>query len=1118
MDIAEGPLLALSIVLSAGVIAVLAVSLRRAGARLSAVRSRLAELTDPAKQSDDRTRENERHWRRIVETVPQLVWTATADGSADYFSPQSAAFTGRPESEFMGWGWLDALHPDDRETARAEWARAVAEQREYRVEHRFRRADGAYRWFLCCGVPARNGEGRIVQWIGTSVDVTDRKVGEERAERAKRNLELILRISQTSLWEYVLTDGDVRNARTAPAGYTFAQGWNAPLGELTWASTLEHSGMLLEHHERVRHAIQQCVDGLTADFELEAQSRAADGSLRWRLLRGSAWREESGRVIGFTGVGTDITDLKRAAEETRALKERLERSLLGSKTCTWHFELTDGTMANSRATFTNLWEQLGYPTPTEDIPFAQSLAALMSPEDQAAFGAELQSLLAGRATEWEYEHRVRHKDGSDRWQLARGMVERDPASGRALRFTGSSVDITEKRKVEADLQRAREIAEAANRAKDEFLANVSHEIRTPMNAILGMTELALESVRTDHQKRLLATVKSAAQSLLGVINDLLDFSKIAAGKVVLEQVEFLLRAELSETVRALAARAHRKGLEIIWHVHMNVPDVLLGDSGRLRQVLMNLVGNAIKFTSRGEVVVEVTLAAPPPSPPLSPDEMVGLTFRVRDTGIGIASDKQVAIFRAFEQEDSSTTRKYGGTGLGLTISAQLVALMGGTITVDSAPGQGSTFAFTARFGRSAKAALVPADLRSQRLEGLRVLVVDDNETNRGILAEWLTNWRMRPTTVGDASSALAELARSDESGSPYALALLDARMPDVDGIALAGRIVGRGGSFHPSLILLSSDDSPALPTRSREAGARAYLLKPVDQSELLETISLVMTTGAEDVRPAVRGATQLVDPTRGGRSALLRILVAEDNELNVALLRELFLQRGHLAQFVSDGVAAVARAAEGAFDLLLLDLHLPEMDGFGVVEAIRKAERETGKHLPIIALTARSSARDRERCLAAGMDEFLSKPIEADALWSAVERTVAIFPPARPRRLRLLDHQALRCASGGQVRVLERLREVFRTSLPGQLDRVRSALRDGDLPGLREAAHQVYATLAIFSTTAGAVASTIEESAWREDLVSCTQLVERLDAMSAELLEDARTLTLDELSLSAGPA
>jgi len=420
-----------------------------------------------------------------------------------------------------------------------------------------------------------------------------------------------------------------------------------------------------------------------------------------------------------------------------------------------------------------------------------------------------------------------------------------------------------------------------------------------------------------------------------------------------------------------------------------------------RQVILNLVGNAIKFTARGEVMVEVAMAPRPDAA----DDTAQLLFTVRDTGIGIAREKQAAIFRAFEQEDSSTTRRYGGTGLGLTISAQLAALMGGGIAVDSEPGRGSTFTFAARFARSSRPAPDTRSVSPERLEDLRVLVVDDNESNRRILAEWLTSWRMRPLAVDDVASALDTLARAEQSGAPYSLVLLDSRMPDGDGITLAAEIRERFGASK-RLVLLSSEDSPTLVARSREAGIQAYLLKPVQQSELLDTIWAVMNT--PDTMPNAAlgmngGGTLAVAATAAG----LRILVAEDNELNVTLLRELLSQRGHRAHIVGDGRGALALATDGTFDVLLLDLHMPEMDGFEVVRAIRERERATGRHLPIVALTARSASRDRARCLAAGMDDFLSKPVQADALWAAVDRMTAAISSAKAPATRLLDPRAI---------------------------------------------------------------------------------------------------------------
>jgi len=542
-----------------------------------------------------------------------------------------------------------------------------------------------------------------------------------------------------------------------------------------------------------------------------------------------------------------------------------------------------------------------------------------------------------------------------------------------------------------------------------------------------------------------------------------------------------------------------------------VPDELDGDAGRLRQVLMNLVSNAIKFTQLGEVEVEVQVASSSRASPEAQD--VQLVFTVRDTGIGIAPEKQATIFRAFEQGDSSTTRNYGGTGLGLTISAQLAALMNGNITVESAPRRGSKFRFTARFARSTRAEGVM--ISPERLADLRVLIVDDNETNLRILEEWLTSWRMQPTAVGSAVAVMDALTRANDAGHPFALVLLDARMPDIDGVTLAAQIRQRWGPRAPRLILLSSGDDPGLVAKSRANGVLAYLLKPVQQSELLEAIWAVMNL---DLTPPNGDTKSGEEPEH---LPPLRFLVAEDNEFNVALLGELLRRRGHQAEFARDGRAALELAlklgAEAACDLMLLDLHMPGLDGFQVARAIREHEHGTSCHLPIIALTARSSAHDRERCIAAGMDDFLSKPIEAAALWAAVERLVRSWPPVRGGAPRvesgLLDPRAILRACDGDASLLEKILVVFQKSLPNQVSQLRAALRAGDFVGLREAAHSLAGTVGAFSTVTADMALTLEDEAVHRDVESCGALVERLVSMCDALLEETVTLSIDSLKL-----
>ena len=917
------------------------------------------DITDN-KRVEAQLRQSEKRWRNIAETLPQLVWTANAEGLGDYFSTQTETFTGLAESDLVGMGWLGMIHPDDRRHTIVALNEAVRTEGLYEVDYRIRRADGIYRWFTARAAPLRDDTGRVFKWFGTSTDITNFKELEAELRHATERLEVAIRSSNLSIWEYDMPDGDLTRARQ---------------------------------------------------------------------------------------------------------------------------------------TLTNVWEMLGYEP--NGTPLGGTMA-MIHPEDLARVFEEIRAYLAGETATYETEHRVKSKSGAYRWVLGRGVGLRDE-TGLVVRFVGTSVDITDIKQIENDLQAAREAAETASRTKDEFLANVSHEIRTPMNAILGMTELALDAARSDPQRQLLSTVKSAAKNLLGIINDLLDFSKIAAGKLALDEAELSLRAEVGDTLRALAARAHRKGLELLCDVQPDVPEALIGDAGRVRQVLMNLVGNALKFTAQGEVVVELKTVA-------SDDASVLVAFAIRDTGIGIAPEKQASIFRAFEQEDASTTRRYGGTGLGLTISAQLAALMGGTITVESEMGRGSTFRFTARFTRSARSEL-QLQPSTEMFEGLRVLVVDNNDTHRRVLTSWLVDWRMRPTPASDATSAFEALERGEEIGAPYSLVMLNSRIPDVDAVALAREILDRYGSSK-RLILMSSDDSPARAARAREAGVGAVLLKPALRSNVLETIEVAMN-GAANARTATPEETP---PVPSVREAALRILVAEDNELNAALLKSLLGKRGYRAHFAGDGRTALMRAAETAFDLVLLDLHMPEMDGFEVARAIREREATTGKHLPIIALTARSSSQDRERCLSAGMDDFLPKPIDAEALWSAIDRVVEGCPPADPRRSRLLDAPVILRACAGERDVFDALCDVLRRALPEQMGRVHAALHDRDQPRLADAAHTLVGTLGAFSTIAGALARTLEDTANRNDHESCVELAVQLETVCAELLGDLRGVTLDDLT------
>ena len=525
--------------------------------------------------------------------------------------------------------------------------------------------------------------------------------------------------------------------------------------------------------------------------------------------------------------------------------------------------------------------------------------------------------------------------------------------------------------IREQLRRAKHAAEKASRAKSEFLANMSHEIRTPMNGILGMAELLRGTPLASQQREYLALIETSAEALLRLLNDILDFSKIEAGKLALDPAEFRLRDMLVGTLQTLAARAASKGLELAYDIPSSVPDLLVGDAGRLRQIVVNLVGNAIKFTEQGEIVVTVQAEAIEP-------QRARLRFVVRDTGIGIPPDKQHLLFQAFSQVDSSASRRFGGTGLGLAISAQLVRMMGGRIGVRSEPGQGSEFYFTAAFGTAeSKAEQTPRE--PAVLHGLRVLVIDDHATNRRILNDLLNNWQMLPAVAESGPAALELLDREHAAGRRFGIVLLDAMMPGMDGFALAAEIRRRPEAKDLPMVLLSSAGKPDDRQRCQTLGIARCLLKPIKHSELLQAIAEVLDAAARPAAPAAEAASMPL------AAQPLRVLLAEDGLVNQRVAIDLLRRRGHQVELARNGKEAVAAVQRQPFDVVLMDIEMPEMDGLEATAAIRDWERTNGTRTPILAMTAHAMKGDRERYLAADMDGYISKPIRAVEMFEAIE-------------------------------------------------------------------------------------------------------------------------------------
>jgi PAS domain S-box-containing protein len=970
-----------------------------------------------------------------------------------------------------------------------------------------------------CGAPILDDQGGIRGVVLVFRDVTQRRRAEE-AEALRKSEQQFRTFVDHATDAFFLFDDrgmviDVNRQACQSLGYN--------RDELIGMTPLDFDPDVTPARlEEMTHKIE---DGQLMAFE--SRHRRKDGTVFPVEVRGQAFWEGGRRFV--VSLARDSTERKRAEEALRASEEQFRRAVLYAP-----FPILIHAEGGEVLQVSQTWTELtGYTQ--EDLRTISDWTRRAYGERQGLAESGIDRLYQLEARLDEGEFVITTRGGETRiWDFSSAPLGRLPDGRR--RVISMAVDVTERKRAEEELRRAKEAAEAANRAKDEFLANVSHEIRTPMNAILGMTELVLDTPLADDQRQCLRTVKSAADNLLGILNDLLDFAKIEAGRLDLDLGDFSLRSAVGSTLRALAVRAHRKGLEVVCQVQPDVPDAVIGDAGRLRQVLLNLVGNAIKFTEKGEVVVKVEGEA---AEPAGRKEVV-LRFTVRDTGIGIPVDKQATIFRPFEQEDASTTRKYGGTGLGLTIAARLVALMGGQISVNSVPGQGSTFAFTARFGPQPHPAEPTAAPPPVVLRDLPVLIIDDNATNRHILLEWLRGWQMNPAAAADGVAAMGALWEAAARGRPYALVLLDARMPDTDGLALAAQIRKRAELSATRIILLSSGDRPGDWDRIRELRIDAHLLKPIQQDELLNRIYNVMSRARGDEPTQARTAADRELATAPApATAPLHILLAEDDEFSARFMEQLLARAGHRVRLTTNGREALSLAEEGAFDLLLLDIHMPELDGFEVVGAIRERERPTGGHLPVIALTARSRKEDRERCLAAGMDDFLTKPVTTAALLAGIDRLVSTrgvsrppsftlpFPPGGEGRVRgadaglsktLLDPVAVLTACADDAEGLRRMCQDFQVYAPARLAEIGEALRDRDAPRLRQAAHKFCPLLLAFSTVAGNVASDLEDHAAGGQLEEAQPLVQRLETMTQELMRLVGGLSLESLRRQAEAA
>ncbi|MEI7842319.1 MAG: response regulator [Gallionellaceae bacterium] len=823
----------------------------------------------------------------------------------------------------------------------------------------------------------------------------------------------------------------------------------------------------------------------------EVRNRRKDGKFYWVDSTVVPFMDAKGKPVRYVSIRTDITQRKlldQEMAEQRAFYERISETLGEGM----YVQDAKGLCIYMNAEAEKL---LGWPRtefigmPVHDTIHTQTAEGLPLASRDCPISKMTLTGQRMKSDDQVFVHR-----GGAVFPVAvtsQGYFNDGVYQGAVVAFQNISL----RKKTESEMILAKEAAESASRAKSDFLANMSHEIRTPMNGIIGMTELALDTDLDSDQKEYLGLVKSSADALLNIINDILDFSKIEAGKMTLEEIEFRLPEVLSQTARSVALRAHQKGLELLLDIDPNLPEILIGDPGRLRQVIINLVGNAIKFTHKGEIVVKVRLQKSQPNP-----FQLALQISVRDTGIGIPKDKFDAIFQSFSQADTTTTRKYGGTGLGLTISTRFVELMGGRIWVESEENQGSTFYIDINFGLAKDARQLHYE--TGKLNQLRVLVVDDNATHCAVALELLQHWGMRCTAVSSGEQALAELQSAARNSDAYQLLLLDANMPEMTGFDVLTRLSAQPHLRVAPILMFTSESQREDTARCRELGITSYMLKPYSQSDLYDTV--MNTLGLSSMLSVAKHTSSSLTTNQ----QKLHILVAEDNSVNQTLATRLLEKFGHTVEVAENGLIAIEKWQAKPFDLILMDVDMPQLNGYGATAKIREQEQLRGDHIPIIGLTANIMQGSREECLAAGMDGYLSKPIDTQALWTELEalsggaatNASTFETEASGPAVYEFDLSKALALMADDMGLYQEMSQIYLVDYPKYLTELQQAIEQNDEELIRRNAHTIKGMLSVFCVPAIAeIAKGLEMAEVADPQRAFSELQQAMDWLGTEI-------------------